>query len=183
MFAWSCAANLQLYDEDPGPRQTNVGNRDEPRVVDRHEALVELYARQVLVSLQADEARMLALAENCRQRAATARTLRGGWQAVRARRAAGSPEPWPRAIAALSPWSRREAASVWAVGAELADAAVQMVRDADAAEDGKARARLLASAKHSLTYDVLGGIIPTDVRMQAAADLADTLRRIDESDT
>jgi hypothetical protein len=32
-------------------------------------------------------------------------------------------------------------------------------------------------------YDVLGGIVPADVQRQAATELAETLRRIDESGT
>ena len=89
VLAWSSAANLLLYDEDPGPRETNVGSRAELRVVDRREALVQLYARQVLVSLHADAPRILALAEL----AAAARTLRGAWRLVRARRDGASPDP------------------------------------------------------------------------------------------
>lgn len=182
-LAWSCAANLQLYDEDPGPRETNVGSRDEPLLVDRRDALVGLYARQVLVKLDADDRRLAALAEDCRRRAAAARTLRGAWQLVQTRRSGRSPQTWPRALEPLLWSSRREIASVWALGAELADAAGQMVRDAGADRDVKARARLLASTQHSLTYDVVGNMVGADVEAQAAEDLAQTLREIDESET
>ena len=44
------STNLQLYDEDPGPRETSVASRDAPRVGDRPEALVQLLRRQVLTS-------------------------------------------------------------------------------------------------------------------------------------
>lgn len=66
------------------------------------------------------------------------------------------------------------------MGAELADAALAMVRDAGAEQDATARARLLAGTTHTLTYDTLGNLIPADVAAQAAAELADTLRRIGE---
>ena len=58
-----------------------------------------------------------------------------------------------------------------------------MVRDAGSEQDATAHARLLASTTHTLTYDTLGSLIPADVAVQAAAELADTLRRIDDSDT
>jgi hypothetical protein len=180
-LAWSCAANLQLYDEDPGRRKTNVGNRNEPRMVDRRDALVHLYARQVLLGLDADNQRIVALAEDCRCRAAEARSLRGAWRLVQTRRRAPNPESWTSALGALSWSARREIASVWALAAELADAAAGMVRQAGADRDTKARARLLASTRHTFTYDVVGNIVGAEVEAQAAAELAQTSRDIDES--
>ena len=67
--AWTCAANLRLYDEDPGPRWVNVGSAVEPRWVDRYDALVDLYARQMLVQLDADPERLIVAARECRVRA------------------------------------------------------------------------------------------------------------------
>jgi hypothetical protein len=80
----------------------------------------------------------------------------------------------------LSWSSRREIAEVWAVGAELADAALGMVRRRRR-RAGRHSARPPVG-RHTLTYDTLGSLIPVDVAAQAAAELADTLRRIDESD-
>lgn len=56
--AWSCPANLRLYDDDPGPRAVNVASAEEPRWVDRREALVELYARRMLIACDADRDRV-----------------------------------------------------------------------------------------------------------------------------
>lgn len=44
-------------------------------------------------------------------------------------------------------------------------------------------ARLLVSTNRTLTYDVLGGLLPADVEARDAAELARTLREIDELDT
>jgi len=82
----------------------------------------------VLVGLDADARRLEALAADCRRRAGQARTLRGAWQLVQTRRSGPRPEPWPRALEPLRWASRREIASVWALGAELADMAAQRVR-------------------------------------------------------
>jgi hypothetical protein len=151
--------------------------------VDRRDALVGLYARQVLVTLDADDRRLEVLAVDCRRRAAQARTLRGAWQLVQTRRSGPRPEPWPRALEPLRWRSRREIASVWALGAELADTAAQRVREAGADQDSKARGRLPASTRHTLTYDVVGNLVGAEVEAQAATELAQTLRDIDDAET
>jgi hypothetical protein len=181
-LAWSCAANLRLYDEDPGPRQMNVGSVREPRIVDRREALVGLYARQILLKLEADYPRILALRAECGQQAAASRDLREAWRVARARHRPPLRQPWRQALRALA-WSERsDIATTWAVGAELAHRAAQMVTEAGAHLDGKARAKLLAATEHSFTYDVLGSMLPSDMEARDAAQLAETLRQIDESD-
>lgn len=182
VLAWSCAANLSLYDEDPGPRETNVGSSREPLVIDRRDALLEVYARQILVGCDADLGRLTALRADCQRRAAQARTLQAGWETVRWRRASPCQMSWPRALTALTPWSRREIGGLWLVGAQLADRAASRVLEADAAHDGPARTRLLASVRHSLHCDVLGAFLPADVEDQLATDLADTLREIDDAE-
>lgn len=180
-LAWSCAANLSLYDEDPGSRVMNVGSRDEPRLADRRQALLDLYARQILVDLEAGYDRVINLRGRCEERAAAARTLRGGLRTAQARRRLPGVS-WPSVVGALTRGGRREIAELWAIGAELADRAATMMNDAGADQDAKARARLLASMKHTLTYDVIGAVVPADVERQAAEDLAQTLREIDERD-
>ena len=85
---------------------------------------------------------------------------RGGWcgTAATVRALTRGPAPCRRCRD-----RRGESAEVWAVGAELADAALAMVRDAGAEQDATARARLLAGTTHTLTYDTLGNLIPADV--------------------
>jgi hypothetical protein len=127
-FAWSCAANLLLYDADPGPRQVNVGSGSEQRFVDRHEALVNVYARQVLVELEADLPRIEALQHACERAAAETWTLRQAWQAARHRRQHGATRR--AALAALTRRSRRDIVEVWLAAAEIITEADRIVRDA-----------------------------------------------------
>ncbi|MQA16820.1 MAG: hypothetical protein GEV09_22600 [Pseudonocardiaceae bacterium] len=54
LFAWSCALNVNLYDDDPGPRQMVVGGPGEQRTVDRRQRLIDAYARDVLVHVDAE---------------------------------------------------------------------------------------------------------------------------------
>lgn len=178
-YAYSCAANLLLYDADPGPRETNVGSASEPRIGDRREALLNLYARQVLVELRADLARALRLRRDCDRKAADVMTLRNAIRAVRFRRAHGA--AWPSALSALTGRSRRDIAEVWTMAAALAAEAARIVREAGADRDEHARARLLAATQHSLTCDILGAVLPADVLAESAQDLADTLRDLDEN--
>jgi len=49
--AWACAINLQLYDADPGPRVVELAGGLETRKVDRREALIDLYSRDLLSGL------------------------------------------------------------------------------------------------------------------------------------
>jgi hypothetical protein len=79
--------------------------------------------------------------------------------------------------------SRRDIATQWALGAELADCAARMISEAAADRDAKARARLLAGTNHTLTHDVLGTFLRPDVEARDAAELARTLAEIDEPDT
>lgn len=187
-FAWSSAANLSLYDEDPGPRMTEVATGGGTRMVDRRVALVDLYARQLLVKLDADLERLAAVAEESRREAAYTRTLR--WSRATARSRDESLPPastlgrrirraW-QVWSAYMPGNRREMAEVWEIAAELADTARQRVIDAGAEHDLKARARLLASTNHTLTTEILGMLLPPDVHQQRAAELAETLDEIDQ---
>ncbi|WP_308283487.1 hypothetical protein [Pseudonocardia nigra] len=171
-LAWVCAPNLRLYDEDPGPRATNVGSSQEPRVVDRREALVELYARQILLELRAELPRILALRDDCAREAAAARTLREAWRVVQARRGGPHPQPWPRALRALTWALRRDISTQWTLGAELADRAAHMVTEAEADRDAKARARLLASTVE--TRIISGG--GTDISPARCGVMEATLR-------
>jgi hypothetical protein len=65
-LVWSLAANCRLYEDDPGPRQLNVGSATEPRYVPRSEALRDLYASQLVLGVDADTSRIDALADRCR---------------------------------------------------------------------------------------------------------------------
>lgn len=166
---------------------TEVAAGGGTRMVDRRVALVDLYARQLLVKLDADLERLAAVAEESRREAAHTRTLR--WSRATAR---SRDESLPPALtldrrirrawqvwSAYTPGNRREMAEVWEIAAELADTARQRVIDAGAENDPKARARLLASTNHTLTTEILGMLLPPDVHQQRAAELAETLDEID----
>jgi hypothetical protein len=60
--AWASALNLRLYDNDPGPREMIVGGPGEERVIDRRERLVDSYAKLLLVQVDGDLDRLLAVA-------------------------------------------------------------------------------------------------------------------------
>ncbi|WP_062887768.1 hypothetical protein [Mycobacterium avium] len=60
--AWVLAANCSLYEEDPGPAVLNIASAAEPYFVSRGEAFRDLYTRLLLEELEADSARVAALA-------------------------------------------------------------------------------------------------------------------------
>lgn len=174
---WSCAINMHLFDNDPGPREVNVGTLDEPRIVDRHKHLLSVYARQLLQDVDADPARLDAVIEESRRKARHVRTLRGGWEIMQARRSSRlASNPWQ----ALTPWERRAMSMTHKNGAEIAEAARQLVIEAGADTDDKARRSLLASIRHTLTEDVLGIAVSAETRADRARDIADEPRHIDE---
>lgn len=186
-FAWSCAANLSLYDEDPGPRMTEVAGRGESRMVDRRVALIDLYARQLLVKLGADIARLDAVAAEARRAEQHTRTLQWSRETAQNRDRTLPPAFTPlrrlrrvwKVWSAYTPGDRREMAQVWEIAAELADTARQRIVDAGAEHDSKGRDRLLASTNHTLTAEILGVLLPPEVHQQRAAELAETLDEID----
>jgi hypothetical protein len=62
--AWLYAANCSLYEDDDGPAQLNIASHLEPHFVSRVEAFRDLYSRLLLEALDADAARIAALARD-----------------------------------------------------------------------------------------------------------------------
>ena len=62
--AWLYAANCSLYEDDDGPAQLNIASHLEPHFVSRVEAFRDLYSRLLLEELEADAARIAALARD-----------------------------------------------------------------------------------------------------------------------
>ena len=62
--AWLYAANCSLYEDDDGPAQLNIASHLEPHFVSRVEAFRDLYSRLLLEELDADAARIAALARD-----------------------------------------------------------------------------------------------------------------------
>lgn len=60
--AWVLATNCSLYEEDPGPAVLNIASAAEPYFVSRVEAFGDLDSRLLLEELEADAARVAALA-------------------------------------------------------------------------------------------------------------------------
>ena len=180
-FAWSSAANLLLYDADPGERSVQMGRAGESRVVDRRAALTDVYARQVLVHCAADSVRLAALRAECADRHRLGRLLREGRRAVRHRRQHSSPgvSGWP--WGALSPRTLAEQRELWVTAEQIVALAQRMVDDAGAGEDRRARERLLASTSHTLTFDILGAMLPVEVEQESAAELSARLEEIDRA--
>src|SRR5436190_17310517 len=67
LHAWASGLNLRLYDNDPGPRELIVGGPGEERVIDRRERLVDSYAKLLLVHVDGDLHRLLAVAAEARR--------------------------------------------------------------------------------------------------------------------
>lgn len=159
-WSWSCghrlrktpsrhvriyASNCLLYENDPGPAELNTGTAEEPRMVPRAQAWQHAYALHVLIQCEADHARLTAAARQCRASMADATARLGAQRA--------------------GEWSR---------AADLCEQAAQMVEDAGAASDDKARRRLLAGCQHQTMMIVLGSVIPA-VAETSAEDLQRTL--------
>lgn len=60
-FTWTCAADLLIHDADPVSRRIDLGSPIDPLLVTRHEALVEIHARRVMVQCDADPERLRAV--------------------------------------------------------------------------------------------------------------------------
>ena len=148
--AWIYASNCLLYENDPGPSELNMGTADEPRMVPRAQAWQHAYALHVLVQCEADHARLTAAARQCRASMADAAARLGA-----------------------------ERTCEWSRAADLCDQAAQMAEDAGAADNDKARRRLLTGCQHQTMMIALGSVIPA-VAESSAADLQQALREIDE---
>ena len=150
-MAWSLAANCLLYEEDPGPAEVNVASDAEPRMVPRREAWRDYYARYLLNELDADLARVGAVADEYGAeliRLASDRDLQEGLPAL------------------------RECAL------DLAERADRVVRTVGADVDDKARQRLLAGTDQWLTVQTLGGFFP-GIDRDSARTLIERLDDID----
>lgn len=176
LAAWSCAANAALYIDDPGPDHLTTGSTAEPRLVSRHKAWVEFYARYLLVELQAEPSAV--------EQAVTASRaeLTGGYprlirKQLRASRADG--EPWTRTRERLHPSELRAHRRVQRLALELARAARAIVTEAGADDDLHARARLLAATDHAVTDEAIGGLLSAHDRAEHAAKLGERLEAID----
>lgn len=180
-FAWSSAANLLLYDADPGERSVEMGRAGDSRIVDRRDALLDVYARQLMVHCAADPSRLAAVRAECADRHRPARLLREGWRSMRWRREHPSSTGRDRPLGAPSPRTLIEQRELWDTAEQIVALAEQTVHDAGAATDWKARERLLASTSHTLNFDILGVMLPVEVEQQAAAELAATLEEIDRT--
>lgn len=87
-----------------------------------------------------------------------------------------------RSWAALSPRTLVEQRELWVTAEQIVALAQRMVHDAGAAEDRRARERLLASTSHTLTFDILGALLPAEMEQEPAAELAARLEEIDRSE-
>ena len=143
------ARNCLLLEKRRGRAELNVGTASEPRMVPRTEAWQRVYALETLIDLGADHARLAATARKCRQEAAAT---------------AGQPPEW------VSPELSRAAG--------LCEQAAQMIEDAGAVSDDKARRRLLAGCERETTMITFGNVIP-DFAEAAAEDYQRVIQEID----
>jgi hypothetical protein len=143
--AWSCATSFGMCQAGYAPNLVPVGTRL---------ALVNVHALQLLVLTGADPRRLSALADRCRQRAGAARRWRSRWMvALRRRGSLSSPwssTRWAYVFSALTRASRDDIAARWTIAAELAEAALRLVRVGGAQNCMSARARLVAEAGRAL---------------------------------
>lgn len=174
--AWSCAANAVLYIDDPGPGRLAAGSASDPRLVSRHEAWAEFYARYLLVELRAEPAALEQAMTTARDELAGGypRLIRDQLRASRADR-----EGWAWTWERLRPGELRAHRRVQRLALELAAAARAMITEAGADDDPHARARLLTATEHAVTDEALGGLLPAEDRAESAASLAQRLEAID----
>jgi hypothetical protein len=121
-------------------------------VIDRRDRLIDSYARLLLVQVDGDLDRLLAVAAEARRKHGE-RVAHGGSE-------------------------RKIEAELIAV--ELADHAAQIVRDVDADTDPKARERLVAATEHQNLRDT-GELFLGDANI-LAGDPGDLAERLDEID-
>lgn len=179
---WACAINLRLYDSDPGPRQVDVGSDLEARVVDRREALIDLYARTLLEELDADTPRLEAVEAESRRRASKGSTFIAS--VVLVMRRLKSPRKanlWRSSLEVFTKRDRQKRCDAWLTAAAIASEARRMVVEAGAEDNEKNRTKLLAATQFSLSRDVLGDLIPLKVRKREAQDLIERLNEVDLS--
>jgi hypothetical protein len=180
-LVWSLAANCRLYEDDPGPRELNVGSATEPRYVPRSEALRDLYARQLVLGVEADPSRIDALADRCRAEIEATHTV-WHWIGIMRRRMNGPGRLSNRlrsALEIMDPREREALREVHRCSADLCKRASILVKESESTDDDKARRRLLAGLDHQATADILG-FIP-GVEENSAQQLVERLKEIEES--
>jgi hypothetical protein len=170
---WSLACNCLLHEEDPGPNSINIGSQIEPKMVSRGQAWRDLYARLLAERVGADIARIDATAAVCRDELADTHRPEHWQRIYESRHQSGD----PNAAEVFTEQGQHEIREVWECAIDLCEHAAQMVREAGAAENDKARQRFLAGLKHQNTVDVLGAM--PGVAQVSAADLIERLRELD----
>lgn len=180
-LAWSLAANCRLYEDDPGPGEVNVGSATEPRYVPRSEALRDLYARQLVLGVDADARRIETVAAACRTDIAATYTLRHWLRLIRKRTDGPSPlaHRLRSALELVNPGEREALRRVHQCSADLCKRAAAVVKESGATDDERSRRRLLAGLDHQATADILG-FIP-GVEEDSAQQLVERLNEIEDS--
>lgn len=149
--AWGAALSLMHYDAAAGPSEVSVGGVGEQHTLNRHEWLIDFYARDLLVYVDADLARLEALTADAKRRHAD-RVDRGAIE-------------------------RKIQAELVVI--QLAATAATIVRDSGADTDPKARERLVAATGYQLKRDTSKAFLG-DLSLASGPDgLIEELDRID----
>src|SRR4051812_339905 len=101
-----------------------------PRMVRHDHALVDVYARQLLVRCDGDLARLRGLVGQCRREARRSWSPFKAWSVIRARRAGPLRSSWPGALSALAPWEMFAGYQVWRMASAIAQTAAVKVVEA-----------------------------------------------------
>jgi hypothetical protein len=152
LYAFSCALNLQLYASDPSPETVVVGGPGEQRPITRRESLVDIYARMVLLKLGGDIDRLSAVAAEAR------RCLE--------EKPCGEFD---------TDYLEDET-----VVSELAETAIQWVREAGADVDATARERMLTTMDYQTSRDVFGVFLGNADLAGPPDDMLTELEKIDQ---
>ncbi|MDF5756048.1 hypothetical protein [Spongiactinospora sp. TRM90649] len=155
-YACTVRAHEMVFGHHPDLPTLERGTSWEPRLVSRHQELVEMFSRLLLVRLRARVDRLASLEAECLRRATEATlpgaVLAAGRHALTCRH----PAVVLRAVLwVLSPIRRREFRRTHVLAAKLAAMARTTVIEAGAAHDPVVRTRLLAATRYQATRDAL----------------------------
>src|SRR5262245_11735637 len=116
-----------MYDTDPADWRLTLGSQLEPRMIDRRRALIEIYARRILVHYDADPDRLESARRDFSARHAPPQPRHNAERHDLDRQHQSEESLTPPETSTSPPPPGGEPSRLWAVAEELAEAALTMV--------------------------------------------------------